>query len=355
MRNFKLHCKKGLPRCIFGAVSVLILAFLLSSCQQAAPPQAERVITKTVFAFDTVASITTYEAKDEPAAEKALASLAGYELLFSRTDPKSELYQLNAKAGTEVRVSDALFTVLETAWNLSEATDGAFDITLGAVSDLYAFGTEAPRVPSAEELAETLSHTGFTKIRLNPAEKTVLVTDPDLVIDLGAIAKGYVADCLKSDLIHAGVRRALINLGGNILLIGSKDGRLDPSAFTEASSKADGLFTIGIKDPDSEAPFLKLYLAGYSVVTSGTYERSFLRDGTLYHHILDPKTGLPVWNDLLSVSIVTSNSCLADALSTACFVLGETRSRDLLKQYGDITAIFIGNDRNIRRLSFASP
>ncbi len=320
---------------------LLLSGLLLASCETV---PAEK--TRTVFALNTVISVTYYDGKDREAVDRALASLAEYERIFSRTDPESELSALNASTNIAVPVSEDLFTVMKTAWQISEWTDGAFDCTLGGISDLYDF-TGTHRVPSDEELEELLAHTGYEKVVLDEENRTVTKLDAGLKIDLGAIAKGYVADRMKEELMNAGVKRAILNLGGNVLLIGDKYGA---SGQQFSSSPQKGLFAIGIRDPESETPLATLYLADYSLVTSGTYERCFYAENVLYHHILDARTGRPVRNGLLSVSVVSSDSMTADALSTACFVLGEEKSKELLLRFSEVRVIFVNEEKQIRKI-----
>ena len=323
--------------------SLFFSAMLLSACESNAPLPVPEAKTRTTFGLDTVISITYYDEKDLPAVDRAFDSLDRYSKIFSRKDPESELSRVNASHGIAMPVSEDLFTVLKAAWGLSAETNGAFDCTLGAVSDLYGF-SGAHHIPSEEERTELIAHAGYEKVILDEANRTVTRLDAGAVIDLGAIAKGYIADRLKEELIDAGVRRAIINLGGNIQLIGNKQGM---SGQIFSTGKQDGLFTIGIKDPDSETPLTKLYLADLSVVTSGTYERCFYDEDVRYHHILDAKTGLPVWNGLLSVSVVSKDSMTADALSTACFVLGEEKSKELLSAYPGVRLIFAYEDKHL--------
>ena len=336
----------------FPILCFLILSVLgFSACGRMDLRKVPEAKTRTAFGLDTVVSITYYDEKDRASVDRAIGSLDHYSKIFSRKDPESELSAVNRSRGIAIPVSEDLFNVLKTAWDLSAKTDGAFDCTLGALSDLYGFTGER-HVPSDEERNELLSHAGYEKVVLDEENRTVTRLDAGAVIDLGAIAKGYIADKLKEELLNAGVRRAIVNLGGNVQLIGNKYGE---SGEVFSTGAADGLFTIGIKNPDSETPLTKLYLADLSVVTSGTYERCFYDEGVLYHHILDAETGLPVRNGLLSVSIVSRESMKADALSTALFVLGEEGAEKLLLNDPDVRAIFAYEDGRLSTVRPASP
>lgn len=309
----------------------LLTGSMLSGCHSAAPAK-----TKTSFAFDTVITLTWYDDNDDDVMEQTLANCSHYEKIFSRTDPDSELSLLNASDKKNIPVSDELFNALKTALYYCELSHGRFDITMGAVSDLYGFSKDTHHVPTENELNALLPHTGYKKIRLNEAEHSVTVDDPDLRIDLGAIAKGIIADDMKAQLKAAGVSSAIINLGGNILLIGSRpDG---------------GDYEVGIQYPEQgrSDTITHVTLSDKAVVTSGTYERCFTENGKTYHHLLDPSTGLPIENGLRSVSIIAPDATEADALSTCVFALGMDEGKNLLEQL-ELEGIFITEAFQVER------
>ena len=263
--------------------------------------------TETAFALDTVVRVTVYRESDVPAAQRALALCRDYESVFSRTDPDSELSRLNAAGGGDV--SDDLRAVLACALDVSARSGGALDVTLGAVSALYDFAAESPVPPAAEDIDAAMASAGMDGVSL--AGSRLTLARPGTVLDLGAVAKGYIADRLADALRADGVERAIINLGGNIVCVGSRpDGKP---------------FRVGVQEPvpGSEKYAAVLSVENGSVVTSGNYQRFFDYAGVRWHHILDPETGRPVRNGLASVTITGPESLLCDALSTACFVLGE--------------------------------
>ena len=303
------------------ALSLLICSlFLFSSCSSAKP------ITLTSFALDTVCQITVYKEKDRPAAQKALELLKTYESVFSRTREDAELYKLNQSDGKAFTASDELYTLIGDALSFSELSGGAFDITLGAVSDLYHFSESDPVLPEESDLKEALSHSGYRHVHLLE-DHEILIDDPSCQIDLGAIAKGYIADRLKESLASDGVENALISLGGNLLAIGQKPDKKP--------------FVLGIRYPDktSQEVIKALEVTDVSLVTSGTYERSFEIDGQLYHHILDSQTGYPIDSDLASVSIVCNSGMDADILSTACFIAGYDETLEILEKSSDVEQV----------------
>lgn len=188
-----------------------------------------------------------------------------------------------------------------------------------------------------DDLHEALSHVGYEKVTIK--EDTVSFSDPLTEIDLGFIAKGYIADRMKDYLVSQGVSSATINLGGNVLTIGSRP---------------DGTpFRIGIQKPfaPTGTPALTLPITDLSVVSSGVYERYFELDGTLYHHILDTKTGYPIQNNLFEVTIISPSSMDGDALSTTCFLLGLEEGIALIESRENTEAVFLTSDGNIHATS----
>lgn len=328
--------------------SVLLLP-LLSGCGSASPQ------VRTGFAFDTVISITYYDSKDSGAVTKVMGRLEYYEKIFSRTDPKSELYAVNARLAEaaeqglhniRVPLSADLYRALHLALDYAEITEGAFDPTLGKLLELYDFGGTEHTVPTAAQREEILSHCGWQKLETAEVSWTgdvsaypyqLTVADPQIVIDLGGMAKGYIADRLKEELKAEGVSSAIISLGGNILVIGSKpDGKP---------------YSIGVLKPEagSSENLATFRITDASAVTSGSYQRFFEQDGVTYHHILDPATGLPAESGLKSVTVVTKNSAVADILSTSFFVMGEAKAGAFWKKCTDIDVYFVDEDLHVNK------
>ncbi len=292
---------------------------------------SKKPLSYTDTAFDTVISVQIYDAVDQSVLEKCKTICQDYEAKFSRTIETSEISKINAAGGAPVTVSDETARLIKKGIYYGDLSDGALDITIGAVSRLWDFKTETAAVPASESISEALSHVDYRKIHIS--DHTVTLEDPMAAIDLGAIAKGYIADRLKDYLESQGVRHALINLGGNVLAIGAKP---DGSSYH-----------IGIPKPfDKDNTILtSLKVKDQSIVTSGTYQRYFEADGTRYHHILDPSTGYPSNHGLNSVTIITDSSLTADALSTTCFVLGPEKGMKLINQLDNVDAVFV-NEKN---------
>ena len=291
------------------ALLLMIFALFLTACGE----KSAESETRTVYAMDTVMNLTVYGENAAAAlesAEKELHTLD--EAVLSRTAEGSELSALNAANGESVSygADDPLPKLIETALAISEATDGAFDPTLAPVLDAWGFTKDLRRVPSADELKELLSHTGCGKVRLERTADGWAITLLDgAQLDLGGIAKGYAADLLRAQLEKKGVTSATLDLGGDVFVMGRK---------TDGSD-----WRIAVKDPGDTESYLGIVSAADKfIVTSGVYERYFEENGVRYHHILDPKTGCPAESGLVSVTVVCKNGAWADALSTACFVLG---------------------------------
>lgn len=312
------------------SVLVLTASILLSGCTRSSGTNA--TVSKTGFCLDTVVSLTLYGTKEEAPLEECFSLLETYESLFSRTKEGSDVWKINHSNGTPVTVSEETAQLIQTALGYSACSNGAFDITIAPLLDLWNFKPEQHEgtVPDADQIQEALSHVNYKNVQLDGT--TVTLLDPQASIDLGGIAKGYIADRLRDRLVSEGYDSALINLGGNILTVGAKP---DGSAFR-----------VGIRKPFSESgeQIETVACEDHSVVTSGTYERYFEQDGKRYHHILSPSDGYPVENGLASVTILSPASTDADALSTACFVLGQEKGLELIESLDGIEALFVTDE-----------
>lgn len=240
---------------------------------------------------------------------------AELENVLSAHDPTSELYALNASEAETVEVSDALMDVLTKAYDIAEITGGAFDFTLGSLSSLWNITGGGP-VPSKDDIAKALSHTGYTKISLDTENLTVSRTDTKIQIDLGGIGKGALADALIEYLKTTDVLYGTISVGGNVGVFGEKPDKTP--------------FEISLRDPDNPnktVGYFEIY-DGF-VAVSGDYERYFEEDGIRYNHILNGSTGYPVFGDLREDAVYCASGAYADAFSTAVFVLGYNDGYDM--------------------------
>lgn len=300
--------------------------------------------------LNTAVQITIYDSQDKALLDDCLALCDKYELIFSRTNEKSELYKLNHHknvsdgdfstdgqttpypvSGTADtwHISEDLAALLSEGLDITRESDGAFDIAIAPLTSLWDFTAEDPRVPDDAAIQKALPLCSSDGVTINGQDITL--PSDDIQFDVGAIAKGYIADRLKDFLIKKGVKSAIINLGGNVLCIGSKP---------------DGTpFKIGIQKPfaDRNETEAVMDITGKSVVSSGIYERCFKQDGKLYHHILNPQTGYPYDNGLISVTIISDQSVDGDALSTTCFALGLEDGLKFAEKKG-VQAVFITED-----------
>ncbi|NCB73295.1 MAG: FAD:protein FMN transferase [Clostridia bacterium] len=290
--------------------------------------------TKVFYALGTENSITTQE-NCAAVLDKVIGRVAEIENKMSAFKASSEISIIAANAGKRpVAVSDEVYKVLELALKISRSSGGAFDITVRPLTKLWAFGMGKNTVPKSSKIASAKNFVGYDSIELDSKNNTVFLKKAGTKLDLGGIAKGYAADEAKRLLTENGVKRALINFGGNVFALGS--------SFDGAPWK------IGIQNPLSVRgeTVLSIELSDKTVVTSAVNERFFIKGGRRYHHILNPLTGQPASSGLLSVSVIAESSMLADALSTAAFVLGAKDGVKLVRSYG-AEAIFITDSGDI--------
>lgn len=268
---------------------------------------ANKSAAKNLFAMDTYMELTAYGRNCEEAVEAAAKEIERLDALLSTGSETSEVTQINQnKSGT---LSEDSAYLLQRSLEIHESTKGAFDITIYPVMEAWGFAGEKFRVPSDEELKELLESVDASKLSYDKAENQLIL--PETVkIDFGGIAKGYTSDRVAQLMEQYGIQSAKLNLGGNVQTVGSKT---DGSAWR-----------IAIKSPDESIPYLGIIsVMDKAVITSGGYERYFEENGEVYHHIIDPKTGKPAQNGLISVTIVCEDGTLADGLSTALYILGK--------------------------------
>ncbi len=289
-------------------------------------------VSRSSFLLNTFITVTLYDTQDEKLLDGCIQLCSDYEKLLSKTMEGSEIYRMNHRQpGDRVfTVSEKMARVLAKGLEYSRISGGAFDITIEPLSSLWDFTAKDPRVPAAKEIQKDLPKVGYQNILLEGDQVTFL--NDDTTIDLGAIAKGYIADEMKAYLEENGVKSAVINLGGNILCVGGLPGGRP--------------FKIGLQKPYAThtETVAALKITGMSVVSSGVYERHFIQDGINYHHILDPRTGYPYENGLVQVSIISPRSIDGDGLSTTCFALGLEKGRELIESMEGIYGVFITQD-----------
>lgn len=282
----------------------------------------------------TVCTIQLYDSTDYTILNECFAVIDKYEKLFSRTLEGSEVYNINHGAGTVFTISDELKDILEFSLEYSALSGGALDISIAPLSSLWDFSNleHKTSAPAAEDINATKALVNYEAITLSG--NTLTFAKEGMQLELGAVAKGYIADRVKDFLLSKGVTSAIINLGGNVLLVGEKP---DGAAFNVGIQKP-------FEDRDSVVVAIS-ELKDCSMVSSGIYERYFYdTDGNFYHHILDAGTGYPCDTGLTQVTIISKDSATGDALSTACFALGLEKGMALIHSLEDIYAVFITSD-----------
>ena len=328
--------------------SLILCPAVLSGCsaqtksEENTAADSREPISATAIKLNTAVTVTIYDSNDKKLLTECMNLCDKYEKIFSRTANDSELYQLNHRElapvkGTEdtYQVSDDLAKLISEGLDYSELSKGAFDIAIEPLTSLWDFTAEDPQVPKDSLIQAALPKCDYHNISVDKDKNEITLKTDDTAIELGAIAKGYIADRLKDYLVSQNVKSAIINLGGNVLCIGGKP---DNSAFKIGIQKpfADRSETIAVMD-----------IKDKSVVSSGIYERCFEQDGTLYHHLLNPKTGYPYDNGLIAVTIISDKSVDGDALSTTCFALGLEDGMKLAESLDDVQAFFVTSDYEI--------
>lgn len=291
----------------------LLLMPLLAGCSPAGDAPAER----TLFQMDTYVTLSAYGEQAEAALSACAAELARLEALFSATQAESDIARINAADGAPVTVDADTAELLVAAKALSAETGGAFDATVYPLMQLWGFGGE-PAVPDGDAIAALLPLVDMEQLLLEGGHASL---PAGMGLDLGGIAKGYAADKLCALLGTYGVQSAMLSLGGNVSVLGTKPDGSD--------------WRIGIRDPKDASGIVGVVEASdCAIVTSGSYQRYFEGDGRRYHHILDPDTGYPADGGLSSVTVITASGTRADALSTALFVMGEADAIDYWRAHG---------------------
>ncbi len=315
------------------AFVILLTAALTLLCTACSTTKTPTPVSQSAFYLNTVVTITLYDGSDPALITECFDLCRHYEQEFSRTSEYSALYRLNHDTAPERQLSEDLQSLIATGLTYYERSNGLFDITVAPLSDLWQFSSSNPAVPDEAALYEALHHVDASKLSLNG--DILHYEDPAVQLDLGGIAKGYIADRLKEYLIGQGVTSALIDLGGNILCVGAKP---DGSPFR-----------VGIREPFAPqgTSIAVATVTDLSVVTSGVYERCFTEGDILYHHLLDPKTGYPFNTGLNSVSIISEASVDGDALSTVCFALGIEKGMELINSMPDVYAVFVTENNEL--------
>lgn len=328
---------------ITAGLAAALLTFSACGAQPSAAPPAVQSSSQQetasesyqtdVFAMDTYMTFLANGDDAEAAVGAAVEKVQQLEKALSAVDESSEVAKINEGSGSAVAVSDETFAIVEKAMAVAQETDGAFDITVYPAVRAWGFTTESYHVPDQSTIDSLLPLVGPEHVQLDAASDSVRLTK-GTQIDLGGIAKGYAGREAANLMREMGIKSALLNMGGNVQTIGSK---------TDGSP-----WRVAIRDPENEAEYAGYVdVADKAVVTSGGYERFFEENGHTYHHIIDPATGYPADNGILSTTVVGDDGELCDAYSTTLFVMGPEKARAFLEQHKEIGAIIITKDKGV--------
>ncbi|EEU30898.1 ApbE family protein [Limosilactobacillus coleohominis 101-4-CHN] len=271
----------------------------------------------------------------EQIADESVRRLQKYEQIFSANDDSSALMKVNQQAGkSAVKVPAELFNLIKIGKQYSLYPGGFLNIAIGPLVKLWHIGFADAHVPDTMAIQERLALTDPRLIKLDEQQQTVMLARPGMEIDLGALAKGYSADLIKEFLVHAGVTSAVINLGGNVVVIGGNQQR------------SDGMWHVGLQDPQQALGNYVdvLKLNNQSIVTSGIYERNLTSHGHFYHHIFNPKTGYPIQTDMASLSIISPKSFDGEIWTSMLFGQDWSYIQQVIKTLENVQAIVINRD-----------
>ena len=320
--------KKKISRFILGIIIFITLIYSIFSNNK------DKSISQTYFYMGTVVNITLFGTDDQSCLTDISIIINDLDKKLSKNIKTSEVSKINNLGKNKaLKISNDTYNIIKASLYYSELSKGYFDITINPLVMLWGIGTESANVPSEENIKNSIKKINYKNILLK--NNTITLLSEDTSIDLGGIAKGYIADKIVDYLKENNIDKALINLGGNVYAYGS--------------STANKAWNIGIRDPEKEpsGPVLKVMLENKSVVTSGSYERFFEKDGIIYHHILNPFDGYPINNNILSISIISDKSIDGDALSTSLYCLGINKALNIAKSLKNIDLIIITKDKKI--------
>ena len=314
---------------------LLIAISFLCACGRAdtvSEKQEAKKAEKEIFAMDTIMKLTIYGENAEKALTQAENLITLYDNIFSVTNPESDVSKINNAKGNIVTVSEETYDLVQKSLEISEQTEGLFDISIYPLVKLWGFTTEHHKVPDEDDIQLATQKVNYKNIELLP-ENQIRIGE-DMEIDFGAVAKGYLSQQIIELLKEQGISSAIVSLGGNVQALGKKE---------------DGkFFVVGITDPgDGSSIFGTLSVENKAVITSGIYQRYFEENGKKYHHIIDKRTGMPADNNLASVTVIAENGIMADALATALLVMGENEAKEYVKSHKDIEIILIDKKGNV--------
>ncbi|MBQ9743046.1 MAG: FAD:protein FMN transferase [Ruminococcus sp.] len=317
--------KSNFSKRILSIILILVISLFTGCSKNLESASAE------IFAMDTVITLSAYGNNCTTALDAAKKEIYRLEKLFSVTNEESDISKLNLANGEATAVSEDTYELIKKAVLCAKLTEGRFDPTIYNVLKLWGFTTGNHSVPNEKDLDEALTSVNYKNIQLKK-DNTISVTNSSQ-IDLGGIAKGYIADKAAQAMEACGIDYGIISLGGNVRTVGHK-----------SSGES---FSVGIKAPESNDYFATINTDDLSVITSGAYQRNFTENGKTYHHIIDPATGHPATSDAKSVTIIGKDGAMCDALSTAIFIGGSNYAETLQKKHPEFDYIILRNDSTV--------
>lgn len=324
--------KKNIFKNLILSILIIFTFSLMVSCSK----KKSSPISRSEVLMGTVVKVTLYDSSNEKILDEVFKKVKELESILSINTENTLIDEINESSGIKpVKVDDKTFDLISKGIEYSKLSNGLFDISIGPLVKLWSIGLPEAKVPSKEEIDNKISLIDFNNIELDETNKTVFLKNPGMSIDLGGIAKGFTADEISKILLDNNVKSALIDLGGNIYVLGTKISGDD--------------WKIGIQDPFSERNEIigSITASNKSIVTSGIYERFIEENGTRYHHILNPQTGYPYDNDLAGITIVSDKSTDGDALSTSVFAMDLKDGMEFVENQKNIEAIFITKDKKV--------
>lgn len=297
-----------------GVLLFLLCIAMLTACQNS---DKNKKVSKDIFAMDTYMTVTAYGKNAENGVNKAVDEINRLEMVLSAEKQESDIYKLN-ETGSGTLSTDTK-NIVSKALEINKTTNGAFDISIYPLMVKWGFTTQKYNVPSKNEISKLLKDVDSSKIIFDEKSGNIKLKE-NMKIDLGGIAKGYTSSRVMQIFKECGVTSGLVSLGGNVQALGTKtDGTAWQIAIENPDKSSDYIGVVSVKDK--------------AVITSGGYERYFEKNGKTYHHILDPETGYPAESGLKSVTIVSDDGTLADALSTSLFVMGKEKALDYWREH----------------------
>lgn len=333
--------RKTLLRSLVVTTVLALSCLLLVSCSGSSESEDKSAepVTRDFFAMDTYMTVSVYGDGAEEVAEKAEEEVSRLDAMLSTGSEDSEISKLN-QAGSD-SVSKETANLIRRGLDFYKSTDGAFDIAIYPIMKAWGFTDENYRVPGKSEIQKLLPLTDAANIRLDESANEVSFAKADMAIDLGGIAKGYTSSRMIEIFKECGITSGLVNLGGNVQVLGTKpDGEKWHVAIQDPAAKTGN-------EEQTEASYLGVLEAeDVAIITSGAYERNFTKNGKLYHHIIDPQTGRPAESGLQSVTVVSKDGTLADALSTSLYIMGKDKAIEYWHAHKDEFNCILLDDKN---------